>query len=69
MVEVASRRGMVARACPPQRPLLAGRRAFFPSISTKCPRTYLSGNRLDPLACTPSYKVSAVRVTPIVAAK
>ena len=68
MVEVASRRGVltvrahISDLCSPGV-------VFLSFHFDEVPTNILVGNRLDPLACTPSYKVSAVRVTPTVAAE
>jgi len=63
MVEVASRRGKitvrarVTERCPPGVVFLS---FHFEDV----PTNQLLGNYLDALACTPEYKVTAVRVTP-----
>ena len=63
MVEVASRRGRInVRAhltdrCSPGV-------VFLSFHFEEVPTNELTGDQLDPLACTPEYKVSAVRVTP-----
>jgi predicted molibdopterin-dependent oxidoreductase YjgC len=63
MVEVASRRGRISvRAhltdrCSPGV-------VFLSFHFEEVPTNELTGDQLDPLACTPEYKVSAVRVTP-----
>ena len=68
MVEVASRRGVLtvrahlSNLCSPGV-------VFLSFHFDEVPTNILVGNYLDPLACTPSYKVSAVRVTPAVAAE
>ena len=64
MVEVASRRGKVSvRArlsdlCSPGV-------VFLSFHFEEVPTNELTGDILDPMACTPDYKVTAVRVTPI----
>jgi predicted molibdopterin-dependent oxidoreductase YjgC len=66
-VEVASRRGRVpvrARHSDRCRPGVV----FLSFHFEETPTNELTGNYLDPMACTPEYKVTAVRVTPLGAA-
>ncbi len=64
MVEVASRRGKLGvrahltERCPPGI-------VFLSFHFEEVPTNELLGNYLDALACTPDYKVTAVRVRPL----
>ena len=63
MVEVASRRGRLtvpARLTDRCRPGVV----FLSFHFDETPTNQLLGNYLDALACTPDYKVTAVRVAP-----
>ncbi|MCC6127069.1 MAG: formate dehydrogenase subunit alpha [Pirellulales bacterium] len=64
MVEVASRRGKIrvrARVTDRCSPGVVFLSFHFEEVPTNA----LTGDRLDPMACTPEYKVSAVRVAPV----